>query len=232
VHICLTPTLSVSTCTALNTKGCTHVHSTRRSSTSSVRSFRRARWRRSLLVLQRSSAVYPNLSLYTTATNPGLCVVRYGWGAVWHRHTARLLMRAVQRYVLVLVVFEVGREDARGGGRKEAEVGVVHLASVVDVDLVVVMVRTSGRIRGVEEVCDVGGFGGVPPVGVSVAVSRGGGVLVEVGYRVPQDSRGDKNGGWWQRNKVRTRSDGSLTVWLSSSFYGKPWCCCTVATPR
>ena len=67
--------------------------------------------------------------------------------------------------------------------------------------------------------CDVGVFGGVPPVGVSMAVSRGGGVLVEVGYRVPQDSRGDKNGGWWRRNKVRTRSDAphpSCHAWPSS----------------
>ena len=65
---------------------------------------------------------------------------------MWHGHAAQLLMHAVQRNVFILVVFEVRCEDARGGGCEEAEVGVMHLTSMVDVDLVVVVVRASGRI--------------------------------------------------------------------------------------
>jgi hypothetical protein len=101
---------------------------------------------------------------------------------------------AVQRHALVLdVVLVVGiaRQLGRGPAlreREQPEVGVVRLAGVVDVDLVLVLRGAAGRVRRVEEVCDVGGFGCALPVGVRVAVGGGqrGGVGVEVGDGVAE----------------------------------------------
>ena len=68
----------------------------------------------------------------------------------------------------------------------------MHLTGVIDVDLVVVVVDTGGRIRRVKEMGDVGGFGGALTVGVRVG---GGGRRVEVGNRVPEDGGRGKIGG-------------------------------------